>query len=1436
MKPDESTPLEEQLPDLLTACDEALAAGLALSGLCGPDVSAELRRRLEEGVACMRHLRRWWPAGHAPEGARADGDGQPPACPFQTLGRFQVRRELGRGTFGLVFLAYDPQLCREVALKVPRPEALVAPELRDRFLREARAAAALNHPNLVHVYETGAVGPVCYIASAYCPGTTLAAWLKERDPAAVVPVRPAAALLATLAEAVEHAHGRGVVHRDLKPSNVLLEPVPGGAADALDFVPRIADFGLAKVLADGNTSATWSGTLVGTPVYMAPEQAAGKSKEIGPAADVYALGTILYELLAGHPPFHGETVLDVLEQVCCREPVPPSRLRPGVPRDLETICLKCLQKESARRYPSAQALADDLRRFLAGKPVVAKAVGLVERGWKWARRRPALAVLAGISGIALIGLLIVSLWYNGRLHDERDRAVEQEGIARQREADARRLEGLAHRHLYAAHLNLAQRAADAGRVDRVLDLLEGQRPRAGEEDLRGFEWYYLWRFCHGERFAWRARPADDDRAPRSWVLAPDGQTAATADGPDIKLWDVTTGRELGTLSGHLQKVRDVGFTADGRTLVSAAGDGTARLWDVSTRRLRATFGWHPYGVIHAVVSPDGRWLATSGTDGSVKIWEVAGRRAVALLQTGAKTSAYRLLFSPDGRSLVVVTEENRDRAELWDVSAGKLRAVLEDSTDKIERVGFSPDSRSVATGTDAQVKLWDTATGKELTTFRDPDGYVTCLAFAPDGRTLATAVGRPFDFLKAGRVTLWDRATLKESASWEVAEGGAWALAFAPDGNMLAVGENGGAITLWDLPSRQQRAVLRGHTNRVASLAFSPGGTTLASDSLFDGTGRLWDLVPSPQPAILRDHSGPANVVAFAPDGQTWASGGADGTVRLRDPVRGQERANLWGYAGAVRAVAFSPDSKTVAAGRADGTIKLWDLTGKAKATLVGHKQEVQCVKFSPDGRLLVSAAGRIRSGTRGDVKLWDLATGKERASWPADEDIVRSVAFSPDGRLLASASEGRVKVWDTVTGEERFFRRTADVFMAVAFSPDGRRLAAGGWNTNGVWLWDLDGGGEHAVLKGHSGAVLSVAFNPDGRTLASGSRDGTVKLWDIATGQVRFTLRGRQAPVCSVAFRPDGKALVAALDDGAVELWDAALPPPQVQAVAWQLLRCNPGFDGRVTPRIEDGVVTGLELLSDEVTDLSPLRSLPGLKRLSCNGSAPGKGKLRDLSALRDLPLTALSCANTRVSDLTPLAGKPLHELDCTATPVSDLSPLKGAPLTTLKCAWTQVSDLSPLRGMALTLLACHNTPVSDLAPLQGMPLTVLGCGGTQVADLAPLKGMPLTELYCAATPVADLSPLKGMRLEQFACGDTPVADLSPLDGMPLTLLYCYRTRIPDLKSLRTLPLVEVSCDVRSDGDARVLRKLERLATINGAPAARFWEKAAAGRQANNP
>ncbi len=457
------------------------------------------------------------------------------------LGRFEVIGDLGAGGFGFVVRARDLVLGREVALKMPLPERVLAPGDVRRFLHEARAAARLDHPNIVRVFDAGELGPLGYfIASEFCEGPSLRHWLKTHSEP--VPARLAASWLAALADAVQHAHDRGILHRDIKPDNVILTPESGQG----EFLPRLTDFGLAKVLEEAGEE-TRSDARVGTPHYMAPEQAAGRHREVGPATDVYALGATLYEILTGRPPLRGESEAETLRLIVESDPIAPRSLRPGLPRDLETICLKCLRKEPARRYGTAAGLRDDLRRFLDGGPIVGRPVSVGERAWNWARRRPAVAAL-----IALVILLACGLvgglatwaswveWHNQQLEVHVARADREAREAENQRRIAEERQRLSDRHHHAEDLRRARQALDAHQWELAQDILHDLRPEPGADDLRGFAWRYLWRQAHREFSQLWGHAA----TVAELAMSPDGRRLATWDLQDkILIWDLEPGMD-----------------------------------------------------------------------------------------------------------------------------------------------------------------------------------------------------------------------------------------------------------------------------------------------------------------------------------------------------------------------------------------------------------------------------------------------------------------------------------------------------------------------------------------------------------------------------------------------------------------------------------------------------------------------------------------------------------------------------------------------------------------------------------------------------------------------------------------------------------------------------------------------------------------------------
>jgi WD40 repeat protein/serine/threonine protein kinase len=1054
-------------------------------------------------------------------------------CPGMAIGPYKLLEQIGEGSFGVVFMAEQQRpLRRKVALKVLKP-GMDTRQVVARFEAERQALAIMDHPNIAKVFDGGATpSGRPYFVMELVKGAPITAFCDQNH----LTPRQRLELFVSVCQAVQHAHQKGLIHRDLKPSNVLVT-----MRDTTPVV-KVIDFGVAKALGQeltDKTLFTGLGALVGTLEYMSPEQMEINQLDIDTRSDIYSLGVLLYELLAGSPPFSrqelekGGGMLELLRVVREQEPSKPStklstaeslptlaadrgtepaKLTRLVRGELDWIVLKALEKDRSRRYETANGFAQDVQHYLHDEPVQACPPSAVYRFRKLARRNKAalamIAVIAGALVMAVVGL-VVSNWLVTREKDQKTQALsdkenalaresaalakarEHEGLANERAADAQKQQAiakaqelLARRRFYAAQMNLAMQAWRAGDMPRVLELLEGQRPKADEEDLRGFEWFYLWRLCNG-----------GCRVP---------------------------------LQGHTTATMSLAFSPDGRTLASASWDRTLRLWDTATGKELKVLQGHNKGVWEVAFSPDGKTLASSGKETeSLILWDVGTGRPLHTIAG----SVMGVQFAPDGKTVGggLINGNAADFKE-WDVASGAERTTIADAGGVL---GLVPTSKTLVTmagpfSPNCEVRFWDLESGRRRRAISVPGAWGAALS--PDGTQVAVSAGRS--------VTVWDAATGKQQSAHRMSTN-VRGLAFSPDGKKLAVGLEDRHVIVWDVATGVQRNQYV-HLDVVWAVAFSPDGKTLASGTL-GGAIKLWDLTPAEETTTLpvRD----VQCGRFAPDGKTLVVGTKDLT-KVIDVAAGKEIAVL----PPSNVVAISPDANVLAERVNRDDYAFWDVRARRKLATIPLPQlttRSPQLSFSPDGRTLARFLW-----WRGDntVTLWDLATRQSKVLKVAPPESNRlsvlCAEFSPDGKLLAAGFQFQwVTVWDVATGKVKLqFTQKPSMMnvLSVAFSPGGKTLAVG-TDVGTVTLWDLETGKRLVAFRGHTFRVLALAFSPDGQTLATAGFDKTVRLWDVITGQERGTLTGHTEEVNSVAFSPDGYTLVTTSKDGTARLWRGA-------------------------------------------------------------------------------------------------------------------------------------------------------------------------------------------------------------------------------------------------------------------------------------------------------
>jgi WD40 repeat protein/serine/threonine protein kinase len=1015
------------------------------------------------------------------------------ALPVPAIPGYEIIEELGRGGMGVVYLARQRRLGRIVALKMILAADLGSSEAVARSLAEARLIARLKHPHVVEIYQVGDHDGRPYLELEYVEGGSLAARLRGSP----WPARAAAELVRAIATGIGAAHRLGIVHRDLKPSNILL---------TADGTPKITDFGLAKGIGL-ETGLTRSDAIIGTPAYMAPELARGQGRDAGPAADIHALGAIFYELLTGLPPFRAATMLETLERVRSAEAVSPRRLEPKLPRDLETICLRCLEKEPHKRFATALELADELGRFLDGQPIRSRPIGRGTRLFRWCLRNKAVAVASSLASLALATTIAVSLIF---------------GIASYRSSQRLRVTLDESRRLSASLAqDRGQALCEQGDLSRGVLWLGHSLELAGLIDAPALrrsirssldawcrEVHPLRAFLSHEADVSAIAPSPDGtlarhhldidvdehrvRAVSAIALCPDGTLAATgcSDG-SVRLWDMATARLVGSLPPHPGAVRLVAFRGDGRAVLSVGGDGSAliRPCDVADRTAPQVRLAHPGGALVAAFRSDGRAALTAGRDGTGRVWSAAtGRELGPPLDHGAP---------------IVVA-------------------------------GFTPDGQAALTGgEDRRVRLWDLATGRSVWTASDHRGPLQAAAFSPDGLTIATGCAAGMVVLRDARTGRARGGPLRHSSTVH-------AVTFSPDGALLLTASRDWSARLWKVATGEQAGRSRGHLAPVESAVFSPDGRLVLTGSR-DGTARLWetDAFRAVGPPLV--HAGPVAAVAFGPDGRTALTTDGSRLPRLWEVRAERPSTRTLNCDGWILAAALSDDARRIALAVADGPARVFGAgSGQPVGPPLPHPEGVRLVSFLHDGRTLVTA------GEDQFMRFWDVATGREIR--PALRETVKlhSLAVRPDGRaLLAGRRDGSVSLWDLDRGASRESRPVHQgPVLCIAWAPGGQTFLTGhGERAAQFWVAaTLEPRGE--PLR-HRGQVWAVAYSSDGRFAATGGDDGTVHFWDAATGAPLGPPVANRWPVRSMALAPDGRTILVGSWHESSRLWDIATAKP---------------------------------------------------------------------------------------------------------------------------------------------------------------------------------------------------------------------------------------------------------------------------------------------------
>ena len=1024
------------------------------------------------------------------------------------IGPYRLLGILGEGGMGCVYKARHERLNRLVALKTTYADRLRDPQFAIRFSLEAESIARLKHPNIVQIYDVGRHNEQPYFAMELVDGDSLDAVIRRQS----FCVRDAAEIVRALADAIHAAHQMGVVHRDLKPSNVLLDA--SYSTDGVTAALKITDFGIAKQL-DSDSNLTHTGMVAGTPNYMAPEQVRGRSEQIGPHTDVYALGVMLYELLTGRTPFMAVTPREVMNQILDREAPSPKLFGATAPPDLVSICLQCLHKEPARRYASAQALAEDLGHFLAGETVEARQVGFVERSGRWCRRRPALtALLSVVTLLAFVGFPGVAwLW----LDASAAKVVAERSDAAQRWSSYRANVASAGSFLQLNNVSAARRALDAA-----------------PEEHRNWEWNHFEYRLQGAQRIMRGHEA----AVWGLAISPDGRLLASASHDStVRMWNAETGDVIATLAGQDLSLyhSQLDFSPDGRLLLAPGPDGSASIWDAQSCELRASLTEHSLNVISCGFSYDGTCMFTqTRSENSLRLWDTETAKLIKrIVVDGTVVGA---TFCPISNQIAI--HQGNGWVSIWNATNGDQVSRWH-AHEQVTMVTFSPDGKLLATAGgygDGEIKLWVVPNGGLKSVLQGHQNAVHSIDFSPDGSVLASGG-------QDSSVGLWDVRTGELLAMHRDHAGPILQVAFSPDGSLLASASRDHTVRLWDPTGGNQIALLHGHTDTVLSLVFDQQSKMLYSASQ-DKTIAAWDVGSRKKTGILRGHTQTIGDTAFSPDGSRCASASWDGSVRIWDVNQEKQLLRLPTDAPIATGVVFHPSGDQVAAVDRK-SLTVWDAnSGKQlfRERLPDGRWPDRRVAISPDGKLLVTGT------VSGEVFWWNAETWQQLAKTPAHAAPCRDVAFSPDSCWLVSVGDDEVAhVWNTHTRERIATLRGHEGKVTCAgFNHSGTMIVTGSEDGT-ARIWDARDYTPMATLQ-HGSYVYDVAFRLGGERLAVGCDNHSIRLWDVATWTDVGHLLGHQDYVWSLSFSPDGTRILSGSGDHTLRIWKTLSPSELVR------------------------------------------------------------------------------------------------------------------------------------------------------------------------------------------------------------------------------------------------------------------------------------------------